>query len=319
MPGRQFNSNSYRYGYNGMEKDDELKGNGNSYDFGARFYDPRIGRLMSIDPLTKTFPNESPYGYAGNSPIYLVDDEGKKKTIYLSVISFDGTVTVQKIVVKDIVLEKSRHVNNTGGGPAYDFFGKPVIETKYYDIVQYATYDMKTGKITVTGEEQGEERSTSAVVRGIEDDLEEAGFTLKGGGGIYFTTAGDIGGGNEVRQASDLADSESENIDVLRDAISGPGGVGGGKVSAWLRAFSELLDAYGDAQTIGEETNGLGTASPPKKSFPCTNDCGTTSTDTVQTQKEDGGRHNFGKPKGSGGADAGAKVGSAGTDKKETP
>ena len=30
---------SYTYGFNGMEKDDEVKGNGNSLDFGARVYD----------------------------------------------------------------------------------------------------------------------------------------------------------------------------------------------------------------------------------------------------------------------------------------
>ncbi len=36
MPGRQFSGEEYRYGFNGMEKDDELAGEGNSYDFGAR-------------------------------------------------------------------------------------------------------------------------------------------------------------------------------------------------------------------------------------------------------------------------------------------
>ncbi len=43
MPNRNGSSDSYRYGFNGMEKDDEIKGNGNSYDFGARIYDPRVG------------------------------------------------------------------------------------------------------------------------------------------------------------------------------------------------------------------------------------------------------------------------------------
>jgi glutamyl-tRNA(Gln) amidotransferase subunit D len=36
----------YRYGFNNMEKDDELKGSGNSYDFGARIYDPRVGTMV---------------------------------------------------------------------------------------------------------------------------------------------------------------------------------------------------------------------------------------------------------------------------------
>jgi len=31
----------YRYGFNGHEKDDEIKGSGNSLNFGARILDPR--------------------------------------------------------------------------------------------------------------------------------------------------------------------------------------------------------------------------------------------------------------------------------------
>ena len=68
--------NAYTYGFNGQEKDDEIKGSGNSYDFGARSYDPRIGRFKSIDPYTVAFPAHSPYSYALNNPIYLVDADG---------------------------------------------------------------------------------------------------------------------------------------------------------------------------------------------------------------------------------------------------
>jgi RHS repeat-associated protein len=51
MPGRTFNSSEYRYGFNGMEKDDEIKGEGNSLDFGARIYDPRLGRWLSEETI----------------------------------------------------------------------------------------------------------------------------------------------------------------------------------------------------------------------------------------------------------------------------
>ena len=46
MPERQYSlgNEDYRYGFNGMEKDSELKGSGNSYDFGARMSDSRLGR-----------------------------------------------------------------------------------------------------------------------------------------------------------------------------------------------------------------------------------------------------------------------------------
>ena len=50
MWGRNFNTRSYRFGFNGKENDNEVKGSGNSIDFGARIYDPRLGRFLSIDP-----------------------------------------------------------------------------------------------------------------------------------------------------------------------------------------------------------------------------------------------------------------------------
>jgi RHS repeat-associated protein len=61
-----------------MEKDDELKGTGNSYDFGARMYDPRVGRWLSIDPLASNYPSESPYSAFRNSPILYFDQDGKE-------------------------------------------------------------------------------------------------------------------------------------------------------------------------------------------------------------------------------------------------
>src|SRR5690606_37327678 len=54
--------NAYRYGFNGMEKDDEVKGKGNHVDFGARGYDPRLGRWLSVDPKTNSIAFDSPYG-----------------------------------------------------------------------------------------------------------------------------------------------------------------------------------------------------------------------------------------------------------------
>ena len=82
VPNRHGSSNSYRYGFNGMEKDDELKGEGNSYDFGFRIYDPRIGRFLSIDPKSNTFVEYSPYCYAANNPIYYIDAFGMNPKPY---------------------------------------------------------------------------------------------------------------------------------------------------------------------------------------------------------------------------------------------
>lgn len=70
---------SNRFGFNGQEKDNEVKGVGNSLDFTARMYDTRVGRFLSLDPMSKKFPSESNFSFAGNNPIYYVDREGKYK------------------------------------------------------------------------------------------------------------------------------------------------------------------------------------------------------------------------------------------------
>ena len=73
-------TNDYRYGFNGKEEDDEIKGEGNSYDFGARMLDPRLGRWLTIDPLAGKYPFMSPYCFVGNSPIIAIDPDGRKIT-----------------------------------------------------------------------------------------------------------------------------------------------------------------------------------------------------------------------------------------------
>jgi RHS repeat-associated protein len=72
-------NDGYRFGYGGHEKDNEVSGEGNTIDFGARIYDSRIGRFKYRDPLAAKFPSESNYIYAGNSPIQLIDVNGQYK------------------------------------------------------------------------------------------------------------------------------------------------------------------------------------------------------------------------------------------------
>ena len=76
MDNRNYSSDNYRYGFNGKEKDDEVKGAGNEYDYGMRIYDPRLGRFMSVDPLYIDFPELSTYQYASLNPIENIDLDG---------------------------------------------------------------------------------------------------------------------------------------------------------------------------------------------------------------------------------------------------
>ncbi len=70
-------TSNYRYGFQDKEKDDELKGNNNSYDFDARIYDPLVGRWLSGDPLENKYPSLSTYNFCNNNPVMYVDHTGK--------------------------------------------------------------------------------------------------------------------------------------------------------------------------------------------------------------------------------------------------
>ena len=53
-----------------------MKGEGNQQDYGMRVYDPRIGKFLSVDPLTKSYPELTPYQFASNRPIDGIDLDG---------------------------------------------------------------------------------------------------------------------------------------------------------------------------------------------------------------------------------------------------
>ena len=75
----QICTTAYRFGFQGQEKDDEIKGSGNSVFYKQRIYDPRIGKFLSVDPLTKEYAWYTPYQFAGNKPIAFVDRDGEEE------------------------------------------------------------------------------------------------------------------------------------------------------------------------------------------------------------------------------------------------
>ncbi|MPT36091.1 MAG: RHS repeat-associated core domain-containing protein, partial [Flavobacterium sp.] len=96
---------NYRYGFNGKEKDDELKGEGNSYDYGFRMYDPRTARFFSVDPLTESYPELTPYQFASNTPIQAIDLDGLER---LDVVGYDKEKREVRIkIVKNVYISKS--------------------------------------------------------------------------------------------------------------------------------------------------------------------------------------------------------------------
>jgi RHS repeat-associated protein len=74
---------------------DEIYGGGNAYDYGERIYDPRLGRLLSIDPLIDKYPELSSYQYANNSPVANIDLLGQQDYYYM--LEFDSKTGLSQL------------------------------------------------------------------------------------------------------------------------------------------------------------------------------------------------------------------------------
>lgn len=118
LPGRHHDDQNYNYGFNGMERDDEIKGGGNSLDFGARIYDSRLGRWLSLDPLARKYSSMSPYTSFANNPIVFVDPDGRE--ISYQVIREEGKRPKIVITVSGKIADLSSSVFNDVQGFAED-------------------------------------------------------------------------------------------------------------------------------------------------------------------------------------------------------
>lgn len=238
MPGRNGNSGDYRYGFNGMEKDNEVKGNGNHLDFGARGYDPRLGRWLSTDPKYYLQPGWSPYKAFLDNPLIYVDPEGE--TEYLTIIINNAQTGETKIKV--ITLNN----NVFASGPR-------TIEDPILGDYKETVYSDKNTTITINIDKDG----MGTVSEPVTEFTDEA-FAVKNPGGSsemlvnilwdvlsfdYKGTPspsmtegdgdGDVGGGwNRVGDADGPSPpkTKSVNAETLDDAIVGlVSGLSGGQ------------------------------------------------------------------------------------------
>ncbi|QYS87097.1 hypothetical protein JJC03_03785 [Flavobacterium oreochromis] len=114
MPNRHGSSESYRYGFQGQEKDDELKGEGNSLNYTFRMHDPRVGRFFAVDPLEENFPWNSPYAFSCNRVIDMLELEGAEtKDVADALVTTKNAVELSKFTYDDAIKMVSKTANKT--------------------------------------------------------------------------------------------------------------------------------------------------------------------------------------------------------------
>jgi RHS repeat-associated protein len=135
---------AYRYGFNGKENDNEVKGTGNQQDYGMRIYDPRLGRFLSVDPLASKYPDVSSYTAMDNNPILKVDPDGKD-WIVSTTKNKDGSYTTHlKLLVAVQNSSSNKNINMTSFANAL----RNQVKRSYgiaYTKTEYEAVTMKSG------------------------------------------------------------------------------------------------------------------------------------------------------------------------------
>jgi len=120
MPGRKYSEGNYRYGFNGKEKDNDINSL-TAYDYGFRIYNPAIGKFLSVDPLTSSYPMLTPYQISSNTPIWAIDLDGLEGAPAGHLPNSPWAKATKGRTWLSVTMERRVTNNGMGGDRAYTF------------------------------------------------------------------------------------------------------------------------------------------------------------------------------------------------------
>ena len=142
-----------------------MKGEGNQQDYGMRVYDGRLGRFLSVDPLTKEYPWYTPYSFAGNKPITFIDRDGEEEGLDISMKRIERAYLNNEISGTEA--RDRIHMVSTGGvvGTAIsaDMFLFKGKVTQYIAYTQFAAAFEHNRAKTPEGRAAQDQRSKEAI------------------------------------------------------------------------------------------------------------------------------------------------------------
>ena len=248
MPGRNFQSgNGYRYGFQGQEKDNEIKGEGNSINYKYRMHDPRLGRFFSVDPLASKYPWNSPYAFSENRLIDAVELEGLESALI-------NNPYVNAAMNQDVIKHSSNfkasaeNVFEISAGTQAAGVGVQLKVPNYVSVKVEAkalSLTAKTNALNSAGVELNAAEGT------FELGVGDASYTKSLGIGNYLlegNTDGNISGDISLTDGGNTEANLGSNVSASDDSWSIGATVGwvSLKVSTNLKAAGEAIEEFGN-------------------------------------------------------------------------